>query len=48
MSRIILVQHPRGQIWNILPGIAFASDVNLVSLHAECLDESLPEIIELV
>jgi ribosomal protein S4 len=48
VSRVFAVQHASSQIRNILACIALSGDVHLVALHAECLDKSLPEIIELV
>lgn len=48
VSRIILFQHPLCEVRDVLSGIAFSSDINLVALHAEGLDEPSPEVVELV
>lgn len=48
MSFVLTVQHSRRNVRNILTGIALASDVNLVALHAKGFNKVLPEIIELI
>lgn len=48
MRGIILIQHPSSQVRDVLTRITFASDINLVALHAEHLNESSPEIVELI
>lgn len=44
---VIGVQHPRGNIWNVLPCVGFSRDVNLVALHGKRIHEVLPESHEL-
>lgn len=48
MSGVILIQHASSQVRDILASIALSGDINLVALHAEGLDETFPEIVELV
>jgi hypothetical protein len=45
---IILVKKTRSQVWDILACVALTSDINLVALHAESLDETPPEVVELI
>lgn len=48
MGSIVLVKEPGSQVRDILACIALTSDVNLVALHAEGLDEASPEVVELI
>lgn len=48
MCGVVAIEHASSQIWNILASIALPGDVDLVTLHTESLNKSLPEVIELV
>lgn len=47
ICRVICVEHSAGDIRDVLACVAFACDINLVSLHAEGRDEVLPKSLEL-
>lgn len=48
MGSIILIEEASRDIGDILSSIAFASDINLIALHAKGLDKASPEVIELI
>ncbi len=47
IRRIVGIQHTSCNIRNILTSVTFTSDIDLVSFHAESINEVLPETHEL-
>jgi hypothetical protein len=45
---MILFQHSGRKVWDVLSGIAFASYIYLVALYVDGLDESSPEVVDLI
>lgn len=45
---VVLLDETLGNVRNVHASIAFTSDVHLVALHAEGVDEATPKVVELV